>query len=212
MQFHGPVISDTRTSYAQASQERPSRLDGHAQADAQRREGPAGMRMIKRQTQSKDGTKDRRPALDQLVADAKRRKFDVLVCWRLDRLGRNLRHKAINPRYKNRRAEMWLTGAEAIRNCGALPPLPDMIAELTEPTYTFLNGVFQLEEKDQIKMRLGRSPDLADAFMQTFAIPDMPADMMQQKQPAALRDFDPFVIRQHEAGVGRAESDGDPFK
>ncbi len=38
------------------------------------------------------GAKERRPALDELVADAKRRKFDVLVCWRLDRLGRNLRH------------------------------------------------------------------------------------------------------------------------
>src|SRR5438128_1614301 len=38
------------------------------------------------------GTKDRRPELDRLVADAKRRRFDVLVCWRLDRLGRNLKH------------------------------------------------------------------------------------------------------------------------
>src|SRR5205085_9326676 len=38
------------------------------------------------------GAKDRRPALDQLVVDAKRRRFDVLVCWRLDRLGRNLIH------------------------------------------------------------------------------------------------------------------------
>ena len=38
------------------------------------------------------GAKDRRPALDDLVKDAKRRRFDVLVCWRLDRLGRNLRH------------------------------------------------------------------------------------------------------------------------
>jgi DNA invertase Pin-like site-specific DNA recombinase len=38
------------------------------------------------------GAKDRRPALDQLLADAKRRKFDVVVCWRLDRLGRNLKH------------------------------------------------------------------------------------------------------------------------
>src|SRR5438270_3496730 len=38
------------------------------------------------------GAKDRRPALDQMVADAKRRKFDVVVAWRLDRLGRNLRH------------------------------------------------------------------------------------------------------------------------
>jgi DNA invertase Pin-like site-specific DNA recombinase len=38
------------------------------------------------------GSKDRRPALDNLVKDAKRRKFDVLVCWKLDRLGRNLKH------------------------------------------------------------------------------------------------------------------------
>lgn len=38
------------------------------------------------------GAKERRPALDALLADAKRRKFDVLVVWRLDRLGRNLRH------------------------------------------------------------------------------------------------------------------------
>jgi DNA invertase Pin-like site-specific DNA recombinase len=41
------------------------------------------------------GSKDRRPALDQLVADAKRRKFEVLLCWRLDRLGRNLRHLVV---------------------------------------------------------------------------------------------------------------------
>jgi DNA invertase Pin-like site-specific DNA recombinase len=38
------------------------------------------------------GAKDRRLALDALVQDAKRRRFDVVVCWRLDRLGRNLRH------------------------------------------------------------------------------------------------------------------------
>jgi DNA invertase Pin-like site-specific DNA recombinase len=38
------------------------------------------------------GAKDKRPALDGLLKDAKRRRFDVLVCWRLDRLGRNLRH------------------------------------------------------------------------------------------------------------------------
>src|SRR5262245_48260385 len=38
------------------------------------------------------GAKNRRPALDDLVRDARRRRFDVLVCWRLDRLGRDLRH------------------------------------------------------------------------------------------------------------------------
>jgi DNA invertase Pin-like site-specific DNA recombinase len=38
------------------------------------------------------GSKDRRPALDALLADAKRRRFDAVVVWKLDRLGRNLRH------------------------------------------------------------------------------------------------------------------------
>jgi len=41
------------------------------------------------------GTKERRPALDRLIADGRRRRFDVLVCWRLDRLGRSLRHLII---------------------------------------------------------------------------------------------------------------------
>src|SRR4051812_5487806 len=38
------------------------------------------------------GSKDRRPALDQLTADVRRHRFDAVLCWRLDRLGRNLRH------------------------------------------------------------------------------------------------------------------------
>lgn len=38
------------------------------------------------------GAKERRPALDAMLAAAKRRRFDVLVVWKLDRLGRNLKH------------------------------------------------------------------------------------------------------------------------
>src|SRR3954469_7843891 len=38
------------------------------------------------------GAKDRRPALDQLAADVRRHQVQAVVCWRLDRLGRNLRH------------------------------------------------------------------------------------------------------------------------
>ena len=38
------------------------------------------------------GAVEQRPALDELIRDAKRRRFDVLVCWRLDRLGRSLKH------------------------------------------------------------------------------------------------------------------------
>jgi DNA invertase Pin-like site-specific DNA recombinase len=33
------------------------------------------------------GAKDRRPALDELLRDVRRHCFDVVVVWRLDRLG-----------------------------------------------------------------------------------------------------------------------------
>src|SRR6516164_8487697 len=36
------------------------------------------------------GAKDRRPALDRLLADARRRRFDVLGCTKLDRLARSV--------------------------------------------------------------------------------------------------------------------------
>src|SRR5262245_49414232 len=38
------------------------------------------------------GAKESRPALDVLLRDAKRRRFEALIVWRLDRLGRNLKH------------------------------------------------------------------------------------------------------------------------
>ena len=36
------------------------------------------------------GTKARRPGLDRLMADARRRKFNVVLVWKLDRFGRSL--------------------------------------------------------------------------------------------------------------------------
>jgi DNA invertase Pin-like site-specific DNA recombinase len=38
------------------------------------------------------GAKDRRPALNRLLADARRRGFDILACVKLDRLARSVRH------------------------------------------------------------------------------------------------------------------------
>jgi DNA invertase Pin-like site-specific DNA recombinase len=45
--------------------------------------------------QGVSGAKDRRPALDRLMTDASSRRIDVVVCWRLDRFGRNLRHLVV---------------------------------------------------------------------------------------------------------------------
>ena len=38
------------------------------------------------------GTREKRPGLDTLLADARRRRFDLIAVAALDRLGRNLRH------------------------------------------------------------------------------------------------------------------------
>jgi DNA invertase Pin-like site-specific DNA recombinase len=38
------------------------------------------------------GSKDRRPELDRLMADAHRRKFDVVLVWRFDRFARSVSH------------------------------------------------------------------------------------------------------------------------
>ena len=38
------------------------------------------------------GSKDRRPALDDLMLAAKRRRLDSVVVWSLDRMGRSLKH------------------------------------------------------------------------------------------------------------------------
>src|SRR6267154_2267372 len=38
------------------------------------------------------GSKDSRPELNKLVADAKRRKLDAVLVWKLDRFGRSLKH------------------------------------------------------------------------------------------------------------------------
>lgn len=38
------------------------------------------------------GTKERRPALDELMADARKRLFDVVLVWRFDRFARSVKH------------------------------------------------------------------------------------------------------------------------
>ncbi len=38
------------------------------------------------------GAKDKRPALDELMADARKRRFDGVICWRFDRFARSTKH------------------------------------------------------------------------------------------------------------------------
>lgn len=41
------------------------------------------------------GSKDSRPELNRLMADAKQRQFDAVLVWKLDRFGRSLKHLVV---------------------------------------------------------------------------------------------------------------------
>lgn len=73
--------------------------------------------------------------------------------------------------YKNRRAEMWARTKEWLELGGAL--IEDRIVqELCIPEYKYDPvGRLLLESKSDIKKRLKRSPDFADALALTFAEP-----------------------------------------
>lgn len=112
--------------------------------------------------------------------------------------------KASDPRYANIRAEMWFKLAQWVRDGGALPNIPEMIAELTTPTYSFKGDQVIVEPKDRIKKRLGRSPDMADALALTFAFPVM------KRLPADTPDF---IVRAFErAQTGQPAGDYDPYR
>ena len=103
--------------------------------------------------------------------------------------------KATDNRYYNKRAEMWLEMADWVKRGGVLPRCNILKKELTAPTYSFKNGKLILESKDQIKDRLGFSPDRADGLGLTFAIPeaisqDSPMQFFQPKRVKS--DYDPL--------------------
>jgi hypothetical protein len=82
-------------------------------------------------------------------------------------------------KYANKRAEMWGSMRDFLRNHGCIPEhLPKMshsfIEELTAPGYAYnAKDAILLESKKDMR-RLGKkSPDAADALALTFAIPVM---------------------------------------
>lgn len=126
--------------------------------------------------------------------------IDALTQSGLNPLPINFSGKADDPRYYNKRSEMWFRMAEWVKRGGALPKDAELGRELTAPTYTFMRGKFLLEEKKQIKRRLGFSPDKADALALTFAMVDMPAKPAgKSRRGKAEYEYDPLAER---AGSG----------
>lgn len=79
----------------------------------------------------------------------------------------NVNEKAVDPEYANIRTEIWATAAEWLK-VGSLPEDEDF-REGADVKYKFTSkGQQQLEAKDDIKKRIGKSPDVLDALAISF--------------------------------------------
>lgn len=74
-------------------------------------------------------------------------------------------------RFFNKRAEMYQRLVEWIRAGGSIPKDSEIARVLPEMQYAFRGDAMLLEAKEQIKLRLGHSPDETDAAALTFAAP-----------------------------------------
>jgi len=107
----------------------------------------------------------------------------------------NFGGRPIDPRYNNKRTEMWHTLAAAVKSGLAIPNDLTLKMELATPTYKFdaANRIV-LESKDDIRKRLpdAGSPDLADALALTYAQPV--AKKLRQQNHRPVADYDPYSL------------------
>lgn len=80
--------------------------------------------------------------------------------------------KAQDPRYFNKRTEMYFRCRDWVLAGGQLPNDPQLGEELSSLRVIYHGGKYRVEEKEELKKRIGRSPDSADSFIQTFADPE----------------------------------------
>jgi len=98
------------------------------------------------------GTKDNRPALNELMAEAKKRKFDVVLVWRFDRFARSTKH--------------LILALEEFRNLGvdfvSYQENIDTSSPLGSAIFTIISAVAQLERDiiaERVKAGLRRAKE-----------------------------------------------------
>ena len=96
------------------------------------------------------GTKDSRPALDELMDDARKRKFDMVLVWRFDRFARSTRH--------------LIVALEDFKNLGidfvSFQENIDTSSPLGSAIFTIISAVAQLERDitaERVKAGLRRA-------------------------------------------------------
>ena len=96
------------------------------------------------------GTKDSRPALDELMDDARKRRFDMVLVWRFDRFARSTRHLIVAlEEFKN----LGIDFVSYQENIDTSSPLGSAI-------FTIISAVAQLERDiiaERVKAGLRRA-------------------------------------------------------
>jgi len=120
----------------------------------------------------------------------------------------NFASKSDDPRYMNKRSEMYWRFSEWIKR-GALPRSVELKKSLLATKYFFIGNKIQLIDKDLIKQEIGFSPDEADSIVTTFAV-------VEQESQAGSIEIAPGVRLYADRGVVYANhdpvtSDADPF-
>lgn len=101
--------------------------------------------------------------------------------------------------FTNRRSEAWWQMRErldpAYNPDVCLPPTPELIGDLTGPKYApTSSGRIQVEPKDRIRSRLGRSTDVGDAVIMAFYVaPVAPAEEHPPQDFTQTRDWSTSV-------------------
>mgnify|MGYP000968005103 FL=1 len=96
-------------------------------------------------------------------------------------------------RYANIRAEMYFKCRDWLTSGGALPKNAELKTELSTVEYKFNpSGCIILEPKEKLKERTGKSPDLADALVLTFARPVYMQGSVGRQRQMCNTEYDPF--------------------
>lgn len=109
-------------------------------------------------------------------------------------IGVHFSEKSGNSRYYNKRTEMMFECVKWIKRGGALPDVPELLAALTNTTYTFKGDSVIIEPKELIKERLGYSPDHMDGLCLTFAHPVVRASRTNYSAASTVRtNYNPLA-------------------
>lgn len=95
-------------------------------------------------------------------------------------------------RFFNKRAEMYWNAAQWIKEGGQIPECPELVEVMTNITYTHKNDRLLMEDKGQLKARIGSGIDFADAFVETFAEPVMKRGTSRLRGTLHRSEYDPY--------------------